>query len=308
MKTVLIENVIYGVLALAFLIPLTTGTYDLSIGSMMSMSLVINNYMAKETSTPQVFGMVLGLVACAIAGFIAGFFVVKLRVNSFIATLAMSQVITAFILHTSEQTISGAFKRSYQQIGAKEVFGLPLFFYYLVILALICWYVFEHTPVGRYMFATGGNPDGGAPRRRSHRPTHVGLAGRVGCDRRVRRHRVFVEGRDLLAINRAGSVDPGDRRGVLRRLAVEGTPQRVGHGHRSLCLRGASRASSCVLQQHQLDQAAVQRGIVARRSDPGQPGGRHQGAQAQEPVRTRAGRVSCRSPCCLTHIADVGPG
>jgi ribose transport system permease protein len=158
-KSVLIENVIYGVLALAFLIPLTTGTYDLSIGSMMSMSLVINNYMAKNTSTPQVFGMVIGLVACAVAGFVAGFFVVKLRVNSFIATLAMSQVITAFILHTSEQTISGAFKKSYQQIGAKEVFGLPLFFYYLVILALICWYVFEHTPVGRYMFATGGNPD-----------------------------------------------------------------------------------------------------------------------------------------------------
>jgi ribose transport system permease protein len=158
-KSVLIENVIFGVLALAFLIPLTTGTYDLSIGSMMSLSLVISNYMAKNSSAPQVVGMLLGLVACAIAGFISGFFVVKLRVNSFIATLAMSQVITAFILHTSEQTISGVFKKSFQQIGAKEVFGLPLFLYYLVILAVICWYVFEHTPVGRYMFATGGNPD-----------------------------------------------------------------------------------------------------------------------------------------------------
>jgi ribose transport system permease protein len=158
-KSVLIENVIFGVLALAFLIPLTTGTYDLSIGSMMSMSLVISNYMAKHTATPQVLGMLLGLLACGVAGFIAGFFVVKLRVNSFIATLGMSQVITAFILHTSEQTISGAFKKSFQRIGSKEVLGLPLFVYYLVILALICWYVFEHTPVGRYMFATGGNPD-----------------------------------------------------------------------------------------------------------------------------------------------------
>ena len=158
-KSVVIENVIFGVLALAFLIPLTTGTYDLSIGSMMSMSLVISNYMAKNTSTPQVLGMLLGLVACGVAGFITGFIVVKLRVNSFIATLGMSQVITAFILHTSEQTISGAFKKSYQRIGAKEVFGLPLFVYYLLILALVCWYVFEHTPVGRYMFATGGNPD-----------------------------------------------------------------------------------------------------------------------------------------------------
>ena len=42
-KTILIENVIVGVLAIAFLIPLTTGTYDLSIGTMMTMSLVITN-------------------------------------------------------------------------------------------------------------------------------------------------------------------------------------------------------------------------------------------------------------------------
>ena len=31
--------------------------------------------------------------------------------------------------------------------------------YYLLILAIVVWYAFEHTPIGRYMFATGGNPD-----------------------------------------------------------------------------------------------------------------------------------------------------
>jgi len=35
-KLVVVENVIVGVLAIAFLVPLTTGTYDLSIGTMMS--------------------------------------------------------------------------------------------------------------------------------------------------------------------------------------------------------------------------------------------------------------------------------
>ena len=79
--------------------------------------------------------------------------------NSFIATLGMSQVITALILHTSRQTISGAFKKSYQDIGNKQIFGLPLFVYYLAILAVLAWYLLEHTPVGRYMFATGGNPE-----------------------------------------------------------------------------------------------------------------------------------------------------
>jgi ribose transport system permease protein len=159
LKLVLTENVIYGVLALAFLVPLATGTFDLSIGTMMSMSLVTTMSIAKNTSLNPLVGALLGLVVCAVAGFISGFFVVKLKVDSFIATLGMSQVITAFILRTSEQTISGAVDDSYLKIGSKSFLGLPRFVYFLAILAIIVWYVLEHTPVGRYMFATGGNPD-----------------------------------------------------------------------------------------------------------------------------------------------------
>lgn len=159
LKLVLSENVITGVLALAFLVPLTTGTYDLSIGAMMSMALVITTTLAKNHTVSPILGIFIALGACAIAGVVSGFFVVKLKVNSFIATLGMSQVITAFVLHTANQSIAGVFKKSYTNIGQKQIFGQPLFVYYLFILAIILWYVLEHTPVGRYMFATGGNPE-----------------------------------------------------------------------------------------------------------------------------------------------------
>jgi ribose transport system permease protein len=158
-KVTLIENVIVGVLAIAFLIPLATGTYDLSIGTMMTLSLVITNSIAKNTEMPQVLGMLIGLGACAFAGFLSGYVVVKLRVNSFIATLGMSQIITAFVYFTSEQTISGVLTPGYQKIGTRILFGLPIFVYYLLIIAVITWFVLEHTPVGRFMFATGGNPE-----------------------------------------------------------------------------------------------------------------------------------------------------
>jgi ribose transport system permease protein len=158
-KSILIENVMYGVLAIAFMIPLATGTYDLSIGTMMTMSLVITSWWAKNTEMPQVLGMLIGLAACAFVGFLSGFVVVKLRVNSFIATLGMSQLITAFVYFTSEQTISGELTKSYLRIGVRPLFGLPLFCYYLGVIAVVAWFVLEHTPVGRYMFATGGNPE-----------------------------------------------------------------------------------------------------------------------------------------------------
>jgi ribose transport system permease protein len=159
-KLVLTDPAVYnGTLALAFLVPLATGTYDLAIGANMSMALVISTYLASTDKTSDIMAMVIALAACGIAGFISGFFVVKLKVNSFIATLGMSQVITAFVQKTSSQSINDAFTDSYRDIGRHELLGLPLYWYYMMILAVIVWYVFEHTPVGRHMFATGGNPE-----------------------------------------------------------------------------------------------------------------------------------------------------
>lgn len=159
-KLVLTDPALYtGTLALAFLVPLATGTFDLSIGANMSMALVISAYLSSNDTTPDIVSMFIALGACAVAGFISGFFVVKMRVNSFIATLGMSQVITAFVQHTSSQSINDAFTDAYRDIGRTDLFGLPLMWYYMMALAAIVWYVFEHTPVGRHMFATGGNPE-----------------------------------------------------------------------------------------------------------------------------------------------------
>lgn len=125
----------------------------------MSMSLVMSATLVNNGTTSGPVAMVIALAACAVAGFLSGFLVVRLKVNSFIATLGMSQVITAVVLKTSSQSINAAFSDTYRNIGRGELFGLPRYMYYLLVLAFIVWYVFEHTPVGRHMFATGGNPE-----------------------------------------------------------------------------------------------------------------------------------------------------
>ena len=168
---VLTEKVIVCMLALAFLVPLITGTFDLSIGANMALCLVIVNKMALETNLPDGVGALVGMAACILIGFINGFIVVKLRVNSFIATLGMSQVISALIrkIHEGGQ-ITKAFGSSYINFGKKAIFtfhwpgtdseiSLPFYFLYGLLAAVVIWYVLEHTPVGRHMFATGGNPE-----------------------------------------------------------------------------------------------------------------------------------------------------
>jgi len=46
---------------------------------------------------------------------------------------------------------------AYRDIGRTKYLGLPVYFYLMLLCALIIWYVLEHTPLGRYLFATGGN-------------------------------------------------------------------------------------------------------------------------------------------------------
>jgi ribose transport system permease protein len=152
------RGLVVAILALAFLVPLVTETFDLSIGAMMSLSLVTVSWIAQQGQINQIVGMFIALGVCAIFGFISGFIVVKLRVNSFIATLGMSQVISAGILYVSDnRQISGVLSDRYRSIGTTKLFGLPLYFTYLLVLAVLLWFVLEHTPLGRYLFATGGN-------------------------------------------------------------------------------------------------------------------------------------------------------
>lgn len=166
---VLTEKVIVVLLALAFLVPLVTETFDLSIGATMALSLVIVNKMALETDLPDGVGALVGMLACLLIGAINGLIVVKLRVNSFIATLGMSQVISAIIRRIHDGgNITSAFGDSYLNFGKGSLFSftwpgsdtqieLPYYFFYGLLVAFIVWYVLEHTPTGRKMFATGGN-------------------------------------------------------------------------------------------------------------------------------------------------------
>ena len=89
-QVVFSQSAVTAVLALAFLVPLTSDTYDLSIGEMMSLTIVVINWLTLHTRLPIGVIAVLAVLACSVIGAISGFIVVKLRVNSLIATLGMS--------------------------------------------------------------------------------------------------------------------------------------------------------------------------------------------------------------------------
>jgi ribose transport system permease protein len=143
------DQVVVAVLALALLIPLTAGVFDLSVGNMLAFSLVIVSWFQANTGLNGFVSSVLAVLACGAVGFVSGLVVVRFRVDSFIATLGMSQILAAGTLYiSSNKQIVGVLSPTFLEFGRKEILGIPVVVYYLVALALVIWYVLAFTPLG----------------------------------------------------------------------------------------------------------------------------------------------------------------
>jgi ribose transport system permease protein len=82
-----------------------------------------------------------------------------LRGNSFIATLAMATILTGSSTPSRARRSSSG-SRPGTHIAAKSYFlGLSNQIWIAVVVALILWVLLDHTEVGRYMYAIGGNPE-----------------------------------------------------------------------------------------------------------------------------------------------------
>lgn len=169
-RLVFSEGVVTAVLALAFLIPLVANTFDLSIGAVMGLSLVIVNWLGLNTGMPAAVAALVAILACAAVGFVSGFIVVRLGVNSFVATLGVSQLVSGVVLYISEnRQMTGAFSDLYKDFGRTQYAGVPVIVLYLLVLAGVAWFVLEQTPLGRRLYATGANVEAA---RLAGVPTH----------------------------------------------------------------------------------------------------------------------------------------
>lgn len=159
-RLVAADQVVIAILALAILVPLVVGAFDLSVGAMLAFSLVVLTWLEAHTELNAVISSAIAVAACGVVGFLSGLLVVRFRVNSFIATLGMSQILGATSLWISEnRQIAGVFSEKFLSYGRRDIAGVPIVFVYLIGLALVVWYVLQATPLGRNMFATGSNPE-----------------------------------------------------------------------------------------------------------------------------------------------------
>ena len=154
------QQSISAMLAIAVLIPLLCGAYDLSVGATVNLSAITVAWLQVTHHWSMWPSIGVTVLAIAIIGVINGFIVVKLRVNSFIATLGTATIVTAVqgIVSGEVQPLP-VLSQSWNMLTQRHIFGFQIVFLYLIVMVLITWWVLDFTPVGRYFSAIGGNAE-----------------------------------------------------------------------------------------------------------------------------------------------------
>jgi ribose transport system permease protein len=157
-KQILNTNAITGLAALAILIPLSARVFDLSFAYVMTLSGVVT---AKLITHGMSLGLalVIGLLVGVGIGLINASVVVLAKIDSFIGTLATGSLILITMVTNDTPISSGALAGGFSKIGQTNIGGVTLPVIYCFVVAVVMWYVLEHTATGRRLYATGFNPD-----------------------------------------------------------------------------------------------------------------------------------------------------
>ena len=127
------------------------------------------------------------MAVAIIIGCVNAFIVVRLGVNSFIATLGMSSILAAtqVIVSHNAQPLPPT-STGWNNFTQTTVGGFQIVVLYLLIIAFVLWWLTAHTPAGRYLYAIGGNPEAARLSGVRIQQLHDGRARALGHHRRRR--------------------------------------------------------------------------------------------------------------------------
>jgi ribose transport system permease protein len=147
-----------AVLALALIIPLVGGNFDLSVGANAVMaSVACAGFMS--SGWPLVAAAVATIGLSLTVGVFNGMLVTRARLNGLIATLGTASILQALVLwYTNGLPIINGISPTLQHLGTRRLWGVPRLAVIAIIASALVAYLLTQTPFGRRLAATGSNP------------------------------------------------------------------------------------------------------------------------------------------------------
>jgi ribose transport system permease protein len=157
-QNILANQSVTGLIALAMIIPLVCGYFDLSVAAVAGLSNVLMATLCGTLGLPIGIALVASVAAGGLAGVVNGVLVARFRLNGFIVTLGTYTLIGGVLtLWTGGQTISVGLPPELGNWGSQQFLGIAQPFWLLLVVALVVWFVLMQTPFGRRLEAIGSN-------------------------------------------------------------------------------------------------------------------------------------------------------
>lgn len=159
LSNLVLQVSIVAVVAVGATIVIFTGGIDLSPGSAIALLTMVFALSVKNWGVPLPVAIILVIGLGVVLGALNGFLTAYLRIPSFITTLAALSAFrgVAFMFNNG----SPVFQVSpiLEPIFYGSVLGIPLPLFYVAVLYALGYWFLRYTPLGRSIYAVGGNPN-----------------------------------------------------------------------------------------------------------------------------------------------------
>ncbi len=157
LRTVLGNEAVVAIAALAVMVPLVAGEFDISVGPVAGMS-AIAAASAMSHGWPLGAAIVLAIAISAVVGLVNGVFVAYIGVNSFITTLAAGTLVGGLVsLYTHDATIIEGISTELTNFGTADLLGIPWVAWVVAIIAAVLAFVIGWTVYGRQLTSVGAS-------------------------------------------------------------------------------------------------------------------------------------------------------
>lgn len=153
----------FGIFSIGLGLVIITGGIELSVGSMMGLLGVLLSMMLTELNTGIAIGLLAVIAIAMVLGWGHGLLITRLNMQPFIVTLCgllFYRGVARFISNDETKGFGTVVGLDFLRFLANgNLAGIPMPFVLLIIIALITWVVLHRSVYGRYLFATGRNPE-----------------------------------------------------------------------------------------------------------------------------------------------------
>jgi ribose transport system permease protein len=157
-RNILAGQAIVAVVALALMLPLVAGEFDISVGAVLGAACYLGADLMTDSGVPVLLALAGGVALGAVVGMINGWVVAYIRANAIVITLGVAILLGGLVaLYSDNKSIVGI-PTSVVDFGSGLTLGIPNTVWVMLVVAVFLAYILRYTVYGRTLLFVGSNP------------------------------------------------------------------------------------------------------------------------------------------------------